>query len=744
MKKIILFFGLFLGAVYLHAQEPKKIISPEPDSSTQKGGNPSINAAVTTGGTATSGYISKFTSTTNIEPTVTPIFEDATNSRIGIGTTTPNKIFEVEAGSSLAANTTISYLGGTTTSTYGTSVILSNRNTAGWTGIFLNESASSSGSTPGGIMRYNSTHASLAGEVSVFSTNYLTFGSGGSITERMRITSGGNVGIGTTSPLFATEIVGTSAACTTGATANGTIGLGGTGTNGVLNMGVDGSGTFYSWIQSRHRSSADFYALSLNPNGGNVGIGTNSSSYKLDVSGGDINVDYNAGYRIGGNLVLSTFAGMSFTAVGVFALAAASGADWCTAVGHSALTSNTSGSSNTAIGAGALSSNTIGNSNTACGGNLTNNTKGGSNSAVGNSALRSNTTGGENVAVGNLALYSQSYSNSNSPWSSYNIAVGNYALYATNANASTSEGIKNTATGYKAGYTITTGTNNVCLGYWSDASATVTNAAAIGANTTVTASNCMRFGDANVVDWGFGTTPGSSRAFEVGTSTSNGNGAYLTDGGAWTNGSSRTFKDNITPIEGKDILDKIEKLEIARWRYMETEEYHIGPFAEDFYQAFQTGLDDKHISTIDPSGVALAAIKELIKECKEQKEEIKNLQSQIQACCAANASTPNNNGGQLNATTIHELELTNSSVLFQNFPNPFGEGTTIKYFVPDNSNAQIIFYDEFGNKLKEFSVVEKGMGQLNLSTMNLAAGVYSYSLVVNGKIVDTKKMVKTN
>ena len=47
------------------------------------------------------------------------------------------------------------------------------------------------------------------------------------------------------------------------------------------------------------------------------------------------------------------------------------------------------------------------------------------------------------------------------------------------------------------------------------------------------------------------------------------------------------------------------------------------------------------------------------------------------------------------------------------------------------------------SKIKEFTVAEKGMGQLNLSTLNLTDGMYSYSLVLNGKIIDTKKMLKT-
>jgi hypothetical protein len=51
---------------------------------------------------------------------------------------------------------------------------------------------------------------------------------------------------------------------------------------------------------------------------------------------------------------------------------------------------------------------------------------------------------------------------------------------------------------------------------------------------------------------------------------------------------------------------------------------------------------------------------------------------------------------------------------------------------------------KFGNQLKNFAVTETGAGQLNITSANLAPGTYSYSLLVNGKVVDTKKMIKTN
>ena len=59
---------------------------------------------------------------------------------------------------------------------------------------------------------------------------------------------------------------------------------------------------------------------------------------------------------------------------------------------------------------------------------------------------------------------------------------------------------------------------------------------------------------------------------------------------------------------------KVSQLDITRWKYKGTNEYHIGPMAQDFYKSFGLGNDDKHISTIDPSGIALISIKALKQE----------------------------------------------------------------------------------------------------------------------------------
>jgi Chaperone of endosialidase len=79
--------------------------------------------------------------------------------------------------------------------------------------------------------------------------------------------------------------------------------------------------------------------------------------------------------------------------------------------------------------------------------------------------------------------------------------------------------------------------------------------------------------------------------------------------------------------------------------------------------------------------------------------------------------------------------------LFQNKPNPFGSTTAIDYFIATpKALAFIIIYDLTGKELLRFKIANSGNGSIQLTASQLSNGIYLYSLVIDGKEIETRKM----
>jgi hypothetical protein len=97
------------------------------------------------------------------------------------------------------------------------------------------------------------------------------------------------------------------------------------------------------------------------------------------------------------------------------------------------------------------------------------------------------------------------------------------------------------------------------------------------------------------------------------------------DGTTWVNGSDRNAKEDFSSVDPQEVLAKVAALPLTEWQYKATPgQSHLGPMAQDFHAAFGlNGNDDKHIATVDESGVALAAIQGLNQKLEKENAELK-------------------------------------------------------------------------------------------------------------------------
>ncbi len=296
-------------------------------------------------------------------------------------------------------------------------------------------------------------------------------------TERMRITSGGNVLINTTTDAgYKLDVNGTgrfSGSLIADATVKIWRGGGAISSNTAV-----GENSLASNTTGVQNSAVGLNALYYNTTGyqnsalGVASLQNNTTGYQnsaLGVASLQNNTTGNYNSAVGVNALYSNTTGFNNSALGVQALYSNTTGYYNSALGVEALQNNTTGTQNSAVGMNALYYNTTGNYNSAVGVSaLQNNTTGYYNSAVGVNALISNTTGYYNSAVGVNALYSNTTGFNNS-------AVGLNALYynttgyqnsavGVSALQNNTTGYYNSALGVSALYSNTTGFNNSAVG----------------------------------------------------------------------------------------------------------------------------------------------------------------------------------------------------------------------------------------------------------------------------------------
>jgi trimeric autotransporter adhesin len=224
------------------------------------------------------------------------------------------------------------------------------------------------------------------------------------------------------------------------------------------------------------------------------------------------------------------------------------------------------------------------------------------------------------VAGGYRNVAGQAYGCGGTITSSDTVGGGFYNT-AWGGSATVPGGAHNTAAGEQS-FAAGSQTNAIHEGVfvWGDSSVGTTINSTAPNEFLVRAAGGLWFGTNNSVSIGTGQF--------IATST----GAYLSTGGTWTNNSDRNLKSNLTAMNGQSVLERLASIPMFAWNYKTQPDSvrHVGPMAQDFYAAFGLGEDDKHISTTDAEGVALAAIQELYRDSLAKDAKIAGLTAELE------------------------------------------------------------------------------------------------------------------
>lgn len=201
----------------------------------------------------------------------------------------------------------------------------------------------------------------------------------------------------------------------------------------------------------------------------------------------------------------------------------------------------------------------------------------------------------------------------------------------------------------------------------------------------------------------------------------------------------------MNPVSYELLIDSLNLRDDKKAKYDKTKLQKIGFIAQEMKEFLPEAVvfdENRKIYGIDYSVVIPVVVQAL----KEQQIIIESLQSEIQEL------KKNNNGSKLksattstNTTDVKENAMNTGNALYQNAPNPYSQSTTIEYSIAENvQKAMICIYDMNGTQLKCIPLHFTGYGNITINGNELKAGMYMYSLIADGQLIDTKRMVLTD
>ncbi len=205
---------------------------------------------------------------------------------------------------------------------------------------------------------------------------------------------------------------------------------------------------------------------------------------------------------------------------------------------------------------------------------------------------------------------------------------------------------------------------------------------------------------------------------------------------------------NFVPEVYQHLPEKVQE-QYAKPQYGFVAQQIAEVYPELVEKSEETGLLSVNYQAFIP--LLLEAVKQQQKIADAQSLKIKELEKQLATKQDVQQSdSPKNLGGETISLTPGAMSSNADAqfahaFLYQNTPNPFTENTEIRYFLPQNTGTALLcILDLQGAMKKQIPLNVKGtVSSVTLHGNNLVAGMYVYSLICDGQIVDTKRMILT-
>ncbi len=193
---------------------------------------------------------------------------------------------------------------------------------------------------------------------------------------------------------------------------------------------------------------------------------------------------------------------------------------------------------------------------------------------------------------------------------------------------------------------------------------------------------------------------------------------------------ARQAKETDEEID-EEIITEVPQTKLATIRYGLAADQLKAVYPELVYEDANGNVSINYIEMIP-------LLVQAINEVKTENGRLKSTLSELQDGAAYQSKSRKSIEMTTSINTKDEAILS----LSQNNPNPFSTSTSIEVSMPEQIKTAVLFiYDMSGKQIKRIDIINRGISHISVTSEGLSEGMYLYSLIADGKVVGTKKMI---